>query len=201
MPAAPAAVTLSATGGSDPSVDFTGTAVNLRGGVHINKYGATSSTGPTWSFGGAVFAGVGGQVYYNSSLQSVSQTSNAPLGNRPIEAWDVNGNPIETYSNWDENVVSSDPNLTGSESYRDSPPGAGRSPYGGPAGATSVPAGNFYGYTGPGPTSLSNPFGSWGPSFGGPIQGSIFGPNNYYSGLTPVPGSTWGEGFRGSGPP
>ena len=48
---------------------------------------------------------------------------------------------------------------------------------------------NFYSYTGSLPTTLANPFGSWGPSFGGPIQGSIFGPGNWYSGLDPVPGA------------
>jgi Hint module len=38
---------------------------------------------------------------------------------------------------------------------------------------------------------------------GGPIQGSIFGPGNYYRGLDPVAavGSTWGEGFHPSGEP
>lgn len=47
---------------------------------------------------------------------------------------------------------------------------------------------NFYGYTGSLPTTLSNPFGSGGPSYGGPISNSIFGPGNWYSGLDPVAG-------------
>jgi RHS repeat-associated protein len=45
--------------------------------------------------------------------------------------------------------------------------------------------------------------GPWSISTGRPIQGSIFGPGNFYSGLDPVAavGSTWGEGFRTAASP
>lgn len=50
-------------------------------------------------------------------------------------------------------------------------------------------------YTPTGSTRLSNPF-SGGPPFGGPIQGSIFGPDNFYGGLDPVAA----VGTTGAGP-
>jgi len=60
---------------------------------------------PTFSLGGGFFAGLGQFIHGPVPSTTQQRTDYAPLGNRAIQAWDANGNPISV-GPWNENVVS-----------------------------------------------------------------------------------------------
>jgi RHS repeat-associated protein len=150
----------------------------LNGGFKVSQTGAIRPTGDGIAAGSGGFIGGGYSIYLNDEVPegpTVIPGAGDIIYYRDEKPVAMTPGPIE---------VVAPPIYQGSSS-------------GGPtwgngvgifdtAGFNAQYTSNFYGYTGSLPTTLANPFGSWGmPSLVPPIKGSIFGPNNYYSGLDP----------------
>jgi RHS repeat-associated protein len=163
-------------GGAGNSVNVAGRVGNVNGSFTLTKAGI-SSNASGFTFLGGLFAGVGANYYSEQHLPPPppgGSTYVDPNGCGPgcvtLERVVVTGTPVY------EHGSSGGPTWGNSVGIFDT------------TGFNAVYTPNFYGYTSSLPTTLANPFGSWGEPTGGPISGSIFGQGNFYSGLDPVAG-------------
>lgn len=155
-------------------------------------------------FGVVLGAGAGGGIYGGVSYTNIyplsSPSNKSDVYPPPGGTTEIDPNICPECATVERVVVTGAPADQGGPTW-----GNGVRVFGSPPPA--VYTSNFYSYTGSGPTTLSNPFGSWGAPTGGPIGNwigpdggiiatSIFGPNNFYSGLDPI----LAVGSTGSGP-
>ena len=153
--------------------------VGVSGGFKYDGTWPPKSTGAAIVGGSGGFGGFGFSIYGD---QSVPAGPTGTFGPQDIIYFGTNGKVIAFTPG---PIVVVAPPIYEGGSYGGPSWGNGVGVFN-PAGFNAPYTSNFYNYTGSLPTTLANPFGSWVPSFGvKPLNYSIFGPNNYYSGLDP----------------